>query len=116
MFACMDIFKNKIKLMKTKKLIIGLGILCLNAVAYAQGLQGIVVEKYYLTNSQDGANALAQSATTTLSTGTTVYRVYVDMASGYKFSNIYGNAAHNLLVNTTTNFFNDPNYGVIIHN
>ncbi len=101
--------------MKTKNLILGLGMLCLNAVSYAQGLTGIVVEKYYLTNSQDGANALAQSATTTLSTGTTVYRVYVDMASGYKFSNIYGNAAHNILVNTTTNFFNDPNYGVIIN-
>lgn len=101
--------------MKTKNLILGLGMLCLNAVSYAQGLTGIVVEKYYLTNAQDGANALAQSATTTLSTGTTVYRVYVDMASGYKFSNIYGNAAHNLLVNTTTNFFNDPNYGVIIN-
>ena len=101
--------------MKTKNLILGLGMLCLNAVSYAQGLTGIVVEKYYLTNAADGANALAQSATTTLSTGTTVYRVYVDMAAGYKFVNIYGNGPHNLLVNTTTNFYNDPNYGVTIN-
>ena len=115
MFACMDIFKNKIKLMKTKNLIIGLGILCLNAVAYAQGLQGIVVEKYYSTDAADGANALAEGSITTLNTGTTVYRVYVDMAAGYKYSQIFGSNANNLKVNTTTNFFNDPNYGVTIN-
>ena len=101
--------------MKTKSLILGLGMLCLNAASYAQGLTGIVVEKYYLTNAADGANALANSASTTLNTGTTVYRVYVDMAAGYKFSQIYGNAAHNLKVNTTTNFYNDPNYGVSLN-
>jgi capsular polysaccharide biosynthesis protein len=38
--------------MKSKKLIIGLGILCLNAVAYAQVLQVIVVEKYYQATTQ----------------------------------------------------------------
>ena len=101
--------------MKTKNLIIGLGILCLNAVAYAQGLQGIVVEKYYLTDAADGANALAEGSITTLNTGTTVYRVYVDMAAGYKYSQIFGSNANNLKVNTTTNFFNDPNYGVTIN-
>ena len=104
-----------IKIMKTKKIIIGLGILCLNAVAYAQGLEGIVVEKYYLTNDADGANALAEGSITTLNTGTTVYRVYVDMAAGYKYSQIFGSNANNLKVNTTTNFFNDPNYGVSIN-
>ena len=95
--------------MKTKNLIIGLGILCLNAVAYAQGLEGIVVEKYYSTDAADGANALAEGSITTLNTGTTVYRVYVDMAAGYKYSQIFGSNANNLKVNTTTNFFNDPN-------
>ena len=104
-----------IKIMKTKKIIIGLGILCLNAVAYAQGLEGIVVEKYYLTNDADGANALAEGSITTLNTGTTVYRVYVDMAAGYKYSQIFGSNANNLKVNTTTNFYNDPSYGVTIN-
>ena len=37
--------------MKTKNLILGLGMLCLNAVSYAQGLTGIVVEKYYFMTS-----------------------------------------------------------------
>ena len=82
-------FMHLFKIMKTKNLIIGLGILCLNAVAYAQGLEGIVVEKYYLTNDADGANALSNDAITTLNTGTTVYRVYVDMAAGYKYSQIF---------------------------
>ena len=88
--------------------------LCINGISFSQGLQGIVVEKYYLTNAADGANALSEGAVTTLNTGSTVYRVYVDMASGYKFSQMFGNSAHNLLVNTTTNFFNDPGYGVAL--
>lgn len=88
--------------------------LCLNGISFSQGLEGIVVEKYYLTNAADGSNASAQGAATTLNTGSTVYRVYVDMATGYKFSQIFGNSAHNLLVNTTTNFFNDPNYSATV--
>ncbi|NBP75045.1 MAG: hypothetical protein EBU61_03300, partial [Crocinitomicaceae bacterium] len=67
--------------MKTKNLIIGLGILCLNAVAYAQGLQGIVVEKYYQANSADVTNANdVNGAVTPLTTGSVTYRIYVDMA------------------------------------
>jgi len=100
--------------MKTKRLLVCLGMLCLNGISFSQGLEGIVVEKYYLTNAADGANALAEGAATTLNTGTTVYRVYVDMATGYKFSLMKGNSAHNLKVNTTTNFYNDPNYSVSI--
>ena len=46
--------------MKTKKLLLCLGMLCLNGISFSQGLQGIVVEKYYLTNAADGANALAR--------------------------------------------------------
>ena len=83
--------------------------------AFAQGLDGIVVEKYYLTDAADAANATAEGAVSPLVEGSTVYRVYVDMAAGYKFSAIYGSTDHNLTVNSTTNFFNDPNYGVAVN-
>ena len=102
--------------MKTKNLIIGLGILCLNAVAYAQGLQGIVVEKYYQANSADVTNANdVNGAVTPLTTGSVTYRIYVDMASGYKFNSLWGNSTHNLKVNSTAGFYNDPTYGVSIN-
>jgi len=102
--------------MKTKNLIIGLGILCLNAVAYAQGLQGIVVEKYYQANSADVTNANdVNGAVTPLTTGSVTYRIYVDMASGYKFNSLFGSSTHNLKVNSTAGFYNDPTYGVSIN-
>ena len=101
--------------MKSKKLIIGLGILCLNAVAYAQGLEGIVVEKYYQANSADVTNADANSAITSLTTSSVTYRIYVDMTSGYKFNSLFGSSTNNLKVNSTAGFFNDPNFGVVIN-
>jgi len=101
--------------MKSKNLLIGLGILCLNAVAYAQGLEGIVVEKYYKANSADVANAIENGAVTPLTTGSVTYRIYVDMASGYKFNSLFGSSAHNLKVNSTAGFYNDQTYGVSIN-
>ncbi len=101
--------------MKKINIYIILFILMLPFLSFAQGLEGIVVEKYYSTNAADGANATSEGAVSPLVTGSTVYRVYVDMAAGYKFSTLYGNATHNLTVNTTTNFYNDPNYGVSVN-
>ncbi|MEN9914222.1 MAG: hypothetical protein RL528_967, partial [Bacteroidota bacterium] len=101
--------------MKSKKIIIGLGILFLNAVTYAQGLEGIVVEKYYQANSADVTNADANSAITPLTTSSLTYRIYVDMASGYKFNSLFGSSTNNLKVNSTAGFFNDPNFGVVIN-
>ncbi|MFZ4785851.1 MAG: Ig-like domain-containing protein [Flavobacteriales bacterium] len=81
----------------------------------AQGLEGLIVERYYITDAADEANAIAQGAVSPLPVGSVAYRVYVDMAPGYKFSQIFGNAQHNLTVNTTSSFFNDPNYGVAVN-
>ena len=90
--------------------------MCLNAVAYAQGLQGIVVEKYYQANSADVTNANdVNGAVTPLTTGSVTYRIYVDMASGYKFNSLWGSSTHNLKVNSTAGFYNDPTYGVSIN-
>lgn len=79
---------------------------------YSQGLEGIVVEKYYQANSADVSDATAQGAIVPLTTGSVTYRVYVDMAAGYKFVQLFGNSAHNLTVSSTANFYNDPNWGV----
>ena len=82
---------------------------------FSQGLQGIVVEKYYQANSADVTDAGSNSnSAVPLSTGSVTYRVYVDMAPGYKFSQMYGNAAHNLTVSSSTGFFNDASWGVSV--
>ena len=100
----------------SKKLLLSLGLALIGNLAQAQGLEGIVVEKFYQANAADAANAATElsgagSSSPLLNSGAVTYRVYVNMAAGYKFSNIYGNAAHALQVSTTTNFFNDPNFG-----
>ncbi len=101
--------------MKTFKYIFAFCLVIVASGAFAQGLQGIVVEKYYSTDAADAANANANGAITPLPVGSTVYRVYVDMAAGYKFSQLYGTVTHNLTVNSTANFYNDPSYGVAVN-
>ena len=91
----------------SKKLLLSLGLALIGNLAQAQGLEGIVVEKFYQANAADATNANDAGASPLLNAGAVTYRVYVNMATGYKFSNIYGNAAHALQVSTTTNFFND---------
>jgi hypothetical protein len=85
---------------------------CSFAAAQAQGLQGIVVERYYQANAADVSDATTQGAIVPLTTGSVTYRVYVDMAAGYKFSQIFGSPTHTMTVSSTANFYNDPNWGV----
>jgi hypothetical protein len=91
--------------MKTKHLILGLGLgvsLLAHFNANAQsGLTGVVVEKYYKANAADAAYS-----TDPIPAGTTVYRVYADLADGYQLQAVYGDANHALTLSTTTAFWN----------
>ena len=83
--------------------------------AFSQGLEGIIVERFYVTDAADETNASDNGAVVPLPAGSIVYRVYVDMAEGYKFSQIFGTTDHPLTVNGTADFFNDPSYGVAVN-
>jgi len=90
-----------------KKIVLGAGLALLGTVALAQnGLNGIVVEKYYVSNAIDSAYSSGL-----LPVGSVTYRIYADMLHGYKFQAAYGNAAHLLKVTTSTGFFNDQSNG-----
>lgn len=111
-----SIIKNNIMKTKTKKILFGLGLAIISNFSHAQGgLEGIIVEKYYQANAADVANATSNGATTALTTNSVTYRIYVDMASGYKFNLLFGDASRPLTVNTTTAFYNDPTYGVSVN-
>jgi hypothetical protein len=100
----------KKNLMKKFNLLTKIFVLFLSANSFAQGLEGIIVEKYYIPNAADVAAHTANgTVNTALTTSSVVYRVYVDMAANYKLTNIWGNTAHPLTINTTTAFFNDGN-------
>ena len=88
--------------MKKRRVIFVLGLALISSFSQAQnGLENIIVEKYYISNAADAAASGGK-----LSANSVTYRVYADMATGYKFSALYGDAAHALKVTTTTNFFN----------
>ncbi|HKR06101.1 MAG TPA: T9SS type A sorting domain-containing protein [Bacteroidia bacterium] len=77
--------------------------------AHAQnGLEGIIVEKYYVSNSTDAGGSIG-----TLQTPSTTYRVFVDMLPNYKFQAAYGVPGHELRIQTSTKFFNNEDRGAI---
>lgn len=75
------------------------------------GLEGIIVEKYYVSDVADSLNADENFATYPLHVGSVTYRVYADLLPDYKVIQMFGSQNHPLTVETTTSFFNDPNYG-----
>ena len=93
---------------------ISLFFLLFNQALFAQnGLEKIVVEKYYISNSYDTtANYYAGK----LPINSTTYRIYADMLPGYKFQAAYGSPEHVLKINTTTSFFNNTDHGSTIPN
>lgn len=96
----------------TKKIFLGLGLSLLGTAIHAQdGLEKIIVEKYYIATKADSDGSLG-----TLPVGSVTYRVYADMLPGYKFQALYGNSDHALKVNTSTTFFNNEDRGATTAN
>ncbi len=78
----------------------------------AQGLEKIIVEKYYIATEND--TKIEQVGR--LAKGSVTYRIYVDMLPGYTFQAAFGVEGHELSLNTTTYFFNNFLYGNSIAN
>jgi hypothetical protein len=73
-----------------------------------QGLEGIIVEKYYVSGKADlKANSYAGE----LKRNATTYRIYVDLLPGYSFQAAYGSKEHPLFFRTNTYFFNNTDKG-----
>lgn len=70
------------------------------------GLENIIVEKYYVSNAADAA-----ASSGTLPTGSVTYRFYADLLPGYKLQAVYGVNNHPLKFVTTTSFFNNEDNG-----
>lgn len=68
--------------------------------ASAQGLEHVLVEKIAVQPE-------AISADNNLNANTFTYRVFIDMAPGYKLSNVVGTVLNPLIFKTTTQFYND---------
>ncbi|MFM1745629.1 MAG: hypothetical protein RLZZ630_1566, partial [Bacteroidota bacterium] len=90
-------------------------VLAAAAPAAAQnGLENIIVEKFYVSNAADATNAntaLGDAGYTsgTLPAGSITWRIYADLLPGWGVQSVYGVAGHPLTFSTTTSFFNHPN-------
>jgi hypothetical protein len=74
------------------------------------GLEGIIVEKYYKSSAQD---TVANEDGGILPIGSITYRIYADLLPGYKFQAAYGLQNHELRIETSTLFFNNEDRGDI---
>lgn len=94
-----------------KKLLVFFFVLiALNSVK-GQGLEGIIVEKYYISDTQD---SIASGGI--LAVGSVTYRIYVDMKKGYKLQAVYGIPGHPMEIATSTYFYNDEDRGGLTAN
>ncbi len=72
------------------------------------GLEGIIVEKFYVSTKADNAGKLHSGE---LAPGSTTYRVYVDLKPGYRFQVAYGTPTHPLIIQSSEKFYNHTEDG-----
>jgi hypothetical protein len=80
--------------------------LLLSSGSYAQGLEGIIIEKYYIADKED-----AYASNGRLPAGSVTYRIYADLLPGYRLQAVYGVEDHEMKITTTTGFYNHPGFG-----
>ncbi|MEP7169932.1 MAG: T9SS type A sorting domain-containing protein [Bacteroidota bacterium] len=104
-----------------KKLILLSSLMLAATIIRAQnGLEGIIVENYYVSDAADSLESDGISANPgTLPVGSKTYRVYVDLLQGYKFEAAYGinNPVHEFMISTTaSSFYNNEDRGATTAN
>ncbi|MBP6335081.1 MAG: T9SS type A sorting domain-containing protein [Bacteroidia bacterium] len=93
-----------------KKIIFGIGLFMVSLLARAQnGLESIIVEKYYVSNAADSIGAIGNGSN--LPIGSVTYRIYADLLPGYKFQAAYGVPGHTLTLSSTTSFYTNTDRG-----
>lgn len=108
------IFWNKINTMKKIISCIALTLMLLPVEFKAQDsiVKGLIVEPYYISNWKDTLDSYAtdpsldSTGVGRLDSGTTTYRIYVQLAPGYKLEKVYGDKNHALKITSTAHFFN----------
>lgn len=76
---------------------------------YSQdGLEGIILEKFYISSKEDNSKPELSGH---LAPGSITYRIYVDLKPGYTFQAAYGTPNHELYIKSTKLFYNHVEYG-----
>lgn len=72
-----------------------------------RGLEGIIVETYAVHPDNNSPGTTED----VLLKGYMTYRIFVDLAPGYKLQVLYGAPDHPLSIETTTRFYNNQDFG-----
>lgn len=86
-------------------------LLCSSVLVRAQGLENVIVEKYYMADAKDVAAGEGR-----LKKGSITYRIFIDLKEGYSLQAVYGVDGHPMRIATTTGFYNHVLYGGNIAN
>jgi hypothetical protein len=90
--------------MKTLKFLTIFFALFLSLKGFTQdGLEGIIVEKFYVSAKADNAGKLYSGD---LPEGSATYRIYVDLKPGFRFQAAYGTSTHPLIIQSSEKFYN----------
>jgi hypothetical protein len=94
-----------------KRMLLLLAASIFSVPAFSQnGLEQIIVEKYYKSEANDtNANIIGGR----LPVGSVTYRIYVDLLPGHKFQAAFGVPGHELRLETSTLFFNNEDRGAV---
>jgi len=71
------------------------------------GLNDVIVETYYISDATDATETDGGY----LAEGSVTYRVYMDLNEGFELQAVYGDANHELFVETTSEFYNNNDRG-----
>lgn len=96
-----------------ENILIAFLLFCLPYLNAQNGLERIIVEKYYTSNHNDTLKSLVSGY---LPVGSVTYRIYVDLLPEYRFYAAYGNENHELRIETNTRFFNNEDIGNTVPN
>lgn len=67
-------------------------------------VKGLVVEKYYIADNNDLTDSIGGKS---LQPGAITYRVFIELNTGSKLRQVYGDVNHRLWFNSTTEFYNN---------
>lgn len=90
-----------------KKILLSFALVMMVVFTFGQGFEGLRVDKFVPT-------AAAIAADPNLNANSVTYRVFVDMAPGYKLSDVIGSTQNPVYFKTTTQLYNEGNDGDII--
>lgn len=76
---------------------------CNSLLAQTGGLEGVIVEKYYVSSAAD---TLTADSSGYLAPGSVTYRIYADLKPVYRLQAVYGVENHEMKIQTSTRFYN----------